>query len=110
MMCWACPSTTMWRSLPRFSGRRDVGWIVMLAGARWWAFFPPPLPVIVCPWRCVGDQVMLAKNHEFVANSTSHHFAFLSHGHNACFGEATHKNILGHLKVSKTVLLIVRKP
>ena len=41
MSCWPCPSTTMWRSVPKSSGRWVVGWAVMWAKARWWAFFPP---------------------------------------------------------------------
>ena len=41
MMCWARPSRTMWRSVPKSFGRWAVGWTVMWARARWWAFFPP---------------------------------------------------------------------
>ena len=41
MMLWACPSRTMWRSEPKSFGRWAVGWTVMWARARWWAFFPP---------------------------------------------------------------------
>ena len=41
MMWWACPSRTMWRSVPKFFGRRATGWTVMWARARCWAFFPP---------------------------------------------------------------------
>ena len=41
MMCWACPSTTMWRSVPKSFARWAEGWTVMGAKARWWAFFPP---------------------------------------------------------------------
>ena len=40
MMWWASPSGTMWRSAPKSFGRWDVGWTVMWARARWWAFFP----------------------------------------------------------------------
>ena len=40
MMWWACPSRTMWRSVPKSFGRWAVGWTVMWARARWWAFFP----------------------------------------------------------------------
>ena len=40
MMCCACPSRTMWRSVPKAFGRWAVGWTVMWARARWWAFFP----------------------------------------------------------------------
>ena len=39
MMWWACPSRTMWRSVPKSFGRWAVGWTVMWAGASWWAFF-----------------------------------------------------------------------
>ena len=41
MMWWACPSRTMWRSVPKSFGRWAAGWTVMWARARWWAFFPP---------------------------------------------------------------------
>ena len=41
MMWWACPSRTMWRSAPKSFGRWAVGWTMMWARARWWAFFPP---------------------------------------------------------------------
>ena len=41
MMWWACPSRTMWRSLPKSFGKWAVGWTVMWARARWWALFPP---------------------------------------------------------------------
>ena len=41
MMCCCCPSRTMWRSVPKFFGTRAVGWTVMWARARLWAFFPP---------------------------------------------------------------------
>ena len=41
MMWWACPSRTMWRSVPKSFGRWAVGWTVMWARARWSAFFPP---------------------------------------------------------------------
>ena len=41
MMWWACPSRTMWRSVPKSFGRCTVGWTVMSARARWWAFFSP---------------------------------------------------------------------
>ena len=41
MMCWACPSRTMCRSMPKSFGRWTVGWTVMWARARWWAVFPP---------------------------------------------------------------------
>ena len=41
MMWWARPSRTMWRSVPKSYGRWAVGWTVMWARARWWAFFPP---------------------------------------------------------------------
>ena len=34
MMCWACPSRTMWRSVPKSLGNWAVGWTVMCAGAR----------------------------------------------------------------------------
>ena len=41
MMCWACPSRTMWRCVLKSFGRWAVGWTVMWARARWWAFLPP---------------------------------------------------------------------
>ena len=41
MMWSACPSRTMWRSVPKSFGRWAAGWTVMWAMARWWAFFPP---------------------------------------------------------------------
>ena len=41
MMWWACPSRTMWRSVPKSFGRWAAGWTVMWARGRWWAFFPP---------------------------------------------------------------------
>ena len=41
MMWSACPSRTMWRSVPKSFGRWAAGWTVMWARARWWAFFPP---------------------------------------------------------------------
>ena len=41
MMCWACPSSTMWRSVPKSFGRWAVGLMVMWVSARWWASFPP---------------------------------------------------------------------
>ena len=41
MMWWACPSRTMWRSVPKSFGRWAAGWTVMWARTRWWAFFPP---------------------------------------------------------------------
>ena len=41
MMWWACPSRTMWRSVPESFLRWAVGWTVMWARARWWALFPP---------------------------------------------------------------------
>ena len=34
MMWWACPSRTMWRSLPKSLGRWAVGWTVMPGRAR----------------------------------------------------------------------------
>ena len=40
MMRWACPSRTMWRSVPKSFGRWAAGWTVMWARASWWAFFP----------------------------------------------------------------------
>ena len=40
MMWWACPSRTMWRSVPKSFGTWAAGWTVMWARARWWAFFP----------------------------------------------------------------------
>ena len=41
MACRACPSGTMWRSVPKSIVRWAVWWTVMLARACWWAFFPP---------------------------------------------------------------------
>ena len=41
MMWWACPSRTMWHSVPKSFCRWAVGWTVMWARARLWAFFPP---------------------------------------------------------------------
>ena len=41
MRWWACPSRTMWRSVPKSFGRWAAGWTVMWARARWCAFFPP---------------------------------------------------------------------
>ena len=41
MMCWACPSRTMLRSVPKSFGGWAVGWTVMWARARWWAFSSP---------------------------------------------------------------------
>ena len=41
MMWWACPSRTMWRSVPKSFGRWAVRWTVMWARARWWPFSPP---------------------------------------------------------------------
>ena len=41
MMWLACSSRTMWRSAPKFFGRWAVGWTLMWARARWWAFFSP---------------------------------------------------------------------
>ena len=41
MMWWACPSRTMWRSVPKSFGKLAVGWTVMWALVRWWAFLPP---------------------------------------------------------------------
>ena len=35
MMCWACLSRTMWRSVPKSFGRWVVGLTVMWARARW---------------------------------------------------------------------------
>ena len=40
MMCWVGPPRTMWRSEPNSFGRWAVGWTVMWARARWWAFSP----------------------------------------------------------------------
>ena len=59
MMWWACPSRTMWRSVPKSFGRWAAGWTVMWALARWWAFFPPSgacvrlSPGMCCCW-CFG--------------------------------------------------------
>ena len=41
MMWWACPSRTMWRSVPKSFAGCTVGWKAMWARARWWAFFSP---------------------------------------------------------------------
>ena len=60
MMWWSCPSRTMWRSVPKSFGRWAVGWTVMWARARWWAFFPPSgacvclSPGMCCCW-CFGE-------------------------------------------------------
>ena len=35
MMWWACPSRTMWRSVPKSFGRWAAGWTVMWARAGW---------------------------------------------------------------------------
>ena len=59
LMWWAGPSKTMWRSVPKSFGRWAVGWTVMWARARWWAFFPPSgacvrlFPGMCCCW-CFG--------------------------------------------------------
>ena len=59
MMWWACPSRTMWRSVPKSFGRWAAGWTVMWAMARWWAFFSPSgacvrlSPGMCCCW-CFG--------------------------------------------------------
>ena len=39
MMWCACPSRTMWRSVPKSFGRWAVGRTMMWARARWWALF-----------------------------------------------------------------------
>ena len=59
MMWWACPSRTMWRSVPKSFGRWAAGWTVMWARARWWAFFPRLAPVSVCPPGCAGVGVLV---------------------------------------------------
>ena len=59
MMWWACPSRTMWRSVPKSFGRWAAGWMVMPARACWRAFFPPSgacvclAPGMCCCW-CFG--------------------------------------------------------
>ena len=59
MMWWACPCRMMWRSAPKSFGRWAVGWTVMWARARCWAFFPPSgacvclSPGMSCYW-CFG--------------------------------------------------------
>ena len=66
MMWWACPSRTIWRSVPKSFGRWAAGWTVMWARARWWAFSSPvwrvrlfvPRDVLVlvfCWGRCQGE-------------------------------------------------------
>ena len=68
MMWWACPSRTMWRSLPKSFGRWAVGWTVMWARARWWPFFlsvwrlrpfvPRDVLVLVVWWgRSKGERL-----------------------------------------------------
>ena len=59
MMWWACPSRTMWRSVPKSFRRWAMGWPVMWARARWWAFFPPSGACVrlspgMCLCRCFG--------------------------------------------------------
>ena len=60
-----------------------------------------------------ATELMVTIDHEFVGNSTSpplaFHFAHLSHGHIASFGEAAYKCVLGHIWVQKTQFFIVHK-
>ena len=49
MMWWACPSRTMWRSVPKSFGRWAAGWTVMWARAVGGPFFPRLAPASVCP-------------------------------------------------------------
>ena len=59
MMWWACPSRTMWRSMPKSFARWAAGWTVIWALVRWWALFPPSgacvrlSPGMCCCW-CFG--------------------------------------------------------
>ena len=59
MMWWACPSRTMWRSVPKSFGRYAAGWTVMWARARWSAIFPPSGACVRCPPGCAGVGVLV---------------------------------------------------
>ena len=59
MMCLACPSGTMWRSVPKSFGRWAAGWMVMWTRAGWMAFFPLFGTCDLCPLGCVGVGVFL---------------------------------------------------
>ena len=59
MMWWACPSWTMWRSAPKSFGRWAVGWMVLWARARWWAFFPPSGACVRLSPGCAGVGVLV---------------------------------------------------
>ena len=53
MMWSACPSRTMWRSVPKSFGRWAAGWMVMWARAHSRASFPPSGACVrVSPGMC----------------------------------------------------------
>ena len=59
LMWWACPSRTMWCSVPKSFGRWAAGRTVMWDRARWWAFFPLSGACVrlshgMCWCRCFG--------------------------------------------------------